>query len=75
MNVLRPNQRSTVITLLERSTTQREIARITGIERKTIHSYHQRWLADLSNSPGVATPGEFELAIRFHRFAIAWRRS
>jgi hypothetical protein len=29
--------------------------RITGIDRKTIRSYHQRWLADLSNSPGVAT--------------------
>ena len=58
MNVLKPNQRATVITLLERSTTQREIARITGIDRKTIRSYHQRWLADLSNSPGVATGSE-----------------
>jgi DNA-directed RNA polymerase specialized sigma24 family protein len=55
VNVLKPNQRATVITLLERSTPQREIARITGIDRKTIRSYHQRWLADLSNSPGVAT--------------------
>jgi transposase len=58
VNVLKPNQRATVITLLERSTTQREIARITGIDRKTIRSYHQRWLADLSNSPGVATGSE-----------------
>ena len=55
VNVLKPNQRATVITLLERNTPQREIARITGIDRKTIRSYHQRWLADLSNSPGVAT--------------------
>ena len=55
MNVLKPNQRAIVITLLARSTPQREIARITGIDRKTIRSYHQRWLADLSNSPGVAT--------------------
>ena len=55
VNVLKPNQRATVITLLERSTTQREIARITGIDRKTIRSYHQRWLADLSNSPTLAT--------------------
>jgi hypothetical protein len=54
----KPNQRATVITLLERSTPQREIARITGIDRKTIRSYHQRWLADLSNSPGVATGSE-----------------
>ena len=58
VNVLKPNQRATVITLLERSTPQREIARITGIDRKTIRSYHQRWLADLSNSPGVATGSE-----------------
>jgi hypothetical protein len=58
VNVLNPNQRATVITLLERNTPQREIARITGIDRKTIRSYHQRWLADLSNSPGVATGSE-----------------
>jgi transposase len=58
VNVLKPNQRATVITLLERITPQREIARITGIDRKTIRSYHQRWLADLSNSPGVATGSE-----------------
>jgi len=58
VNVLKPNQRATVITLLERSTPQREIARITGIDRKTIRSYHQRWLADISNSPGVATGSE-----------------
>jgi transposase len=44
-----------VITLLERNTPQREIARITGIDRKTIRSYHARWLLDPSNSPGVAT--------------------
>ena len=55
MNVLKPNQRATVITLLERNTPQREIARITGIDRKTVRRYHQRWLLDPSNSPGVAT--------------------
>lgn len=58
MNVLKPNQRATVITLLERNTPQREIARITGIDRKTIRSYHARWLLDPSNSPGVATGSE-----------------
>ena len=46
VNVLKPNQRATVITLLERNTPQREIARITGIDRKTIRSYHARWLLD-----------------------------
>lgn len=58
MNVLKPNQRATVITLLQRNTPQREIARITGIDRKTIRSYHARWLLDPSNSPGVATGAE-----------------
>jgi transposase len=55
VNVLKPNQRATVYTLLERGTTQREIARITGIDRKTIRSYQRHWEAEQSNSPGVAT--------------------
>jgi len=54
---LKPNQQATVYTLLERSTTQREIARITGIDRKTVRSYQRRWLAQ-ANSPGVATGPE-----------------
>lgn len=52
---MKPNQRATVYTLLERNTPQREIARITGIDRKTVRSYQRRWLAERSNSPGVAT--------------------
>jgi len=52
---LKPNQRATVYTLLERGSTQREIARITGIDRKTVRSYQRRWQAERSNSPGVAT--------------------
>ena len=55
MNVLKPNQRATVYTLLERGNTQREIARITGIDRKTVRTYQRRWEAERSNSPGVAT--------------------
>jgi len=58
VNVLKPNQRATVYTLLERSTTQREIARITGIDRKTVRSYQRRWEAERSNSSGVATGSE-----------------
>jgi hypothetical protein len=61
VNVLKPNQRATVVTLLQRNTPQREIARITGIDRKTIRSYHPRWLLDLSNSPGVATGSRFHM--------------
>ena len=52
---MKPNQRATVYTLLERGSTQREIARITGIDRKTVRSYQRRWQAEPSNSPGVAT--------------------
>jgi len=55
VNVLKPNQRATVYTLLERGSTQREIARITGIDRKTVRSYQRRRQAEQSNSPGVAT--------------------
>jgi transposase len=58
VNVLKPNQRATVYTLLERNTSQHEIARRTGIDRKTVRSYQRRWLAERANSPGVATdPG------------------
>ncbi|WP_374353308.1 IS21 family transposase [Limnohabitans sp.] len=58
MNVLKPNQRATVITLLERNTPLREIARITGIDRKTVRGYRDRWLAEQAHSPGVATGSE-----------------
>jgi transposase len=55
VNVLKPNKQATIVTLLERATPQREIARITGIDRKTIRGYRDRWLAEQANSPGVAT--------------------
>ena len=55
MNVLKLNHRATIETLLERGTTQREIARITGIDRKTVRAYQRRWQDARSTSPGVAT--------------------
>ena len=55
MNVLKLNHRATIETLLERGTTQREIARITGIDRKTVRSYQRRWQDGRPTSPGVAT--------------------
>jgi len=55
VNVLKPNHRATFYTLLERNTPGPEIARITGIDRKTVRSKRTRWLAEISNSPGVAT--------------------
>lgn len=55
---MKPNKRATIQTLLERGTPQREIARLTGIDRKTVRSYQERWLAEQANSPGVATGSE-----------------
>ena len=50
MNVLKPNVRITVQTLLKNGTSQREIERVTGVDRKTIRRYARE-----ANSPGVAT--------------------
>jgi len=50
LNVLKPNLRISIHTLLQTGTAQREIARVTGVDRKTIRRYAQE-----ANSPGVAT--------------------
>jgi transposase len=50
LNVLKPNVRITVQTLLKNGTSQREIERVTGVDRKTIRRYARE-----ANSPGVAT--------------------
>lgn len=42
MNVLKPNKRATILMLLERGTSQREIAQMTGIDRKTVKGYRER---------------------------------
>ena len=55
MNVLKPNVRITVQTLLKNGTSQREIERVTGVDRKTIRRYARE-----ANSPGVATGSEAE---------------
>ena len=61
MNVLKPHLQTTIYTLLAAKTSQHEIARVTGIDRKTIRGYAQRWLAGDSNSPGVATGSEVQI--------------
>ena len=61
MNVLKPHQKSTIATLLERGLGQREIERITGISRRTIRSYQQKQSAELSNCSTPAT-GSGEIA-------------
>ena len=55
MNVLKPYLQSTIATLLAKGASQREIERVTGIDRKTIRAYQQRFLGESANSPGVAT--------------------
>ena len=59
MNVLKPHLQATVFTLLERGQSQREIHRLTGIDRKTIRKYERVYRAQQAarnlNSPGVAT--------------------
>ena len=55
MNVLKPHKQTTIFTLLGLRKSQRDIERITGIDRKTIRSYQRLYEASQSNSPGVAT--------------------
>ena len=55
MNVLKPHLQTTVWTLLDAGASQREIERVTGIDRKTIRAYQKRFAAAAANSPGVAT--------------------
>jgi hypothetical protein len=59
VNVLKLHLQATVFTLLERGKSQREIHRLTGVERKTIRKYERVYraqqAAEDSNSPGVAT--------------------
>ena len=56
MNVLKPHLQTTIATLLAAGRSQREIERVTGIDRKTIRAYQKRLApAAASNSPGVAT--------------------
>jgi transposase len=55
VNVLKPHKRTTIYTLLGLGKSQRDIQRITGIDRKTIRSYQRQYDAQRANSPGVAT--------------------
>jgi transposase len=68
VNVLKLHLQATVFTLLERNKSQREIQRLTGIDRKTIRKYEQLYraqqAAEDSNSPTPATgsdPGESQI--------------
>jgi transposase len=55
VNVLKLHLRVTIQTLLRNGTSQHEIRRLTGVDRKTIRRYGQEILGPPANSPGVAT--------------------
>ena len=55
MNVLKQHLQTTISTLLESSTSQRQIERVTGIDRKTIRSYQKQFDEIKANSSRVAT--------------------
>ena len=52
---MKAHLQTTVFTLLAAGKSQREVARITEIDRKTIRGLAQRLASEQSNSPGVAT--------------------
>lgn len=52
LNVLKPHLQSTLFTLLDRNASQREIHRLTGVDRKTIRRYRALWAGAEANSPG-----------------------
>lgn len=57
---MKPHLQTTIWTLLSAGASQREIERVTGIDRKTVRGYQKRFAAEQraagqSNSPGVST--------------------
>ena len=52
---MKPHLQTTVFTLLAAGKSQREVERITRIDRKTIRGLARRFATEQSNSPGVAT--------------------
>ncbi|MHC2388672.1 transposase [Bradyrhizobium liaoningense] len=57
LNVLKRHLQSTVLTLLDRNTSQLEIHRLTGVDRKTIRRYQALRAGAEANSPGEVTTG------------------
>jgi transposase len=55
VNVLKSHLQTTVLTLLARKKSQREIERLTGVDRKTIRRYERLQRSAEANSPGVTT--------------------
>jgi len=55
VNVLKPRLQTTIWRQLQAGASQREIERVTGIDRKTIRANYKRVASEGANSPGVAT--------------------
>ena len=73
---MKPHLQTTVWTLLEAGASQREIQRVTGIDRKTIRGYQKRFAAAAaSNSPGVATGSACEPHRAFIEAQLRLRRN
>lgn len=62
MNVLKLHLRVTIQTLLRNGTSQHEIQRLTGVDRKTIRRYQRQIETPAPNSPRVATGSGAEKA-------------
>jgi len=59
VNVLKPHLQTTIATLIAAGKGQREIARITGVDRKTIRGYQAQFAAaQQAKSPTVTTGSE-----------------
>ncbi len=56
MNVLKPDKKATLITLLKNRISQREISRKAGIDRKTIRKYGRQFDIIPSPDKGVFSP-------------------
>ncbi len=63
MNVLKPDKKSTIITLLKNGISQREINRKTKIHRRTVRKYaNESGLFPASSDLGSKSPTEGEVA-------------
>jgi transposase len=73
VNVLKPHLQTTVWTLLEGGASQRDIQRVTGIDRKTIRGYQKRFAAAAAaNSPGAATGSPGVAAAQAQQIPPSW---
>jgi hypothetical protein len=62
---LKPQLQSTVFTLLDRQTSQRQIQKLTGVDRKTIRRYRAlRYRALLAAAEANSPRGDHRLAER-----------